>query len=121
MNYISTRGEAPVASFAEALLFGLARDGGLYVPATVPQLSAETIRGFAGRPYADVAEAVIAPFVAGAFPEDTLRRMIAQAYATFRHPAVTPLTQLGPICSCWSCSTAQPWPSRMWQCSSSAA
>ncbi len=96
MNYISTRGEAPVASFAEALLFGLARDGGLYVPATVPQLSAETIRGFAGRPYADVAEAVIAPFVAGAFPEDTLRRMIAQAYATFRHPAVTPLTQLGP-------------------------
>jgi threonine synthase len=96
LNYISTRGEAPVASFADALMLGLARDGGLYVPETVPQLSAGAIRGFAGRPYAEVAAAVIAPFAPDAFPSATLQRMIVEAYASFRHPAVTPLTQLGP-------------------------
>ena len=95
LQYISTRGEAPVATFADALMLGLARDGGLYVPDVVPQLSADTIRGFAGRSYAEVAETVIAPFASGAFPDAVLRRMIAEAYATFRHPAVTPLTQLG--------------------------
>ena len=50
MRHISTRGEAPPLGFADAMLAGLARDGGLYVPEAWPQLDRETILGFAGRP-----------------------------------------------------------------------
>jgi threonine synthase len=96
LTYVSTRGEAPVLGFADVLLAGLARDGGLYVPSEWPQLSPETIRGFDDKSYADVAEAVIAPFVGDAFAPDELRTMIHEAYATFRHPAVAPLVQTGP-------------------------
>jgi threonine synthase len=92
--YVSTRGEAPVLGFADAMLAGLARDGGLYVPERWPTLSPETIAGFAGRPYAEVAEAVIAPYVGDAIAPDRLRAMIRDAYAAFRHPAVAPLVQI---------------------------
>ena len=94
MRYVSTRGEAPALGFVDVTLAGLARDGGLYVPESWPQLSAETIAGFAGRPYEDVACAVIAPFVGGAIADEDLARMVREAYATFRHPAVVPLAQL---------------------------
>ncbi len=98
MKYVSTRGTAPVLGFSDVVLAGLARDGGLYVPETWPRLSPETIAGFAGRPYAEVAEAVIAPFVGDDIPRAALSRMIADAYApaVFRHPAVTPLVQVAP-------------------------
>ena len=62
MRHISTRGEAPSLGFAEAMLAGLARDGGLYVPETWPRLEPPTILGFAGRPYAEVAVEVIRLF-----------------------------------------------------------
>ncbi|HWL06692.1 MAG TPA: threonine synthase [Xanthobacteraceae bacterium] len=94
VRYVSTRGEAPALGFVDVTLAGLARDGGLYVPESWPQLSAETIAGFAGRPYEDVACAVIAPFVGGAIADEDLARMVREAYATFRHPAVVPLAQL---------------------------
>ncbi|QRG05035.1 threonine synthase [Xanthobacter dioxanivorans] len=96
MRYVSTRGEAPVLSFSDALLAGLARDGGLYVPEAWPTLSPGEIAAFAGKPYAAVAKAVISPFVADALPERALDLMIADAYAGFRHPAVTPLVQIAP-------------------------
>ncbi|MFC3690770.1 threonine synthase [Chenggangzhangella methanolivorans] len=95
LAYVSTRGEAPALGFADAMLAGLARDGGLYVPETWPTLSPETIAGFAGRPYAEVAEAVIAPYVGDAVAPEKLRAMIREAYAAFRHPAVAPLVQIG--------------------------
>ena len=95
MRYISTRGEAPALGFVEATLAGLARDGGLYVPAAWPRLDAGTIAGFAGRPYAEVAVEVIRPFVGGAVPECDLARMTREAYGRFRHPAVAPLMQFG--------------------------
>src|SRR5256885_13545642 len=77
------------------MLAGLARDGGLYVPAAWPQLDPQAIARFAGRPYADVAVEVIRPFVGDAIPDADLARMTREAYGTFRHPAVAPLTQLG--------------------------
>ena len=95
VRYVSTRGEAPSLGFAEATLAGLARDGGLYVPAALPQLDADTIAGFAGRPYAEVAVEVIRPFVGDAIAEHDLARMTREAYGHFRHPAVAPLTQFG--------------------------
>lgn len=95
MLYVSTRGEAPHLSFTDALLAGLARDGGLYVPQSFPSLSAADIAGFAGQPYARVAEAVIGPFANGEMPAADFRAMLEASYATFRHDAVTPLAQIG--------------------------
>ncbi|MGA0561102.1 threonine synthase [Ancylobacter sp. VNQ12] len=96
MRYISTRGEAPVLAFSDALLAGLARDGGLYVPDVFPSLSAQEIALFAGRSYAEVAGKVIAPFVDAAFAPNVLKPMLEEAYASFRHPATTPLVQIAP-------------------------
>ncbi|WP_186418679.1 threonine synthase [Bosea sp. CS1GBMeth4] len=95
MLHISTRGEAPSLSFADALLAGLARDGGLYLPQALPRFGAQEIAGFAGKPYAAVAERVVGALADGDIAADALKTMIAQAYATFRHPAVCPLVQLG--------------------------
>ncbi len=95
MRYVSTRGEAPSLGFAEAMLAGLARDGGLYVPETWPRLQPEAIAGFAGRSYAEVAVEVIRPFVGDGLSEADLGRMAREAYGNFRHPAVAPLAQLG--------------------------
>ena len=95
MRYISTRGEAPPLGFVEVTLAGLARDGGLYVPETWPRLDRETIAGFAGRPYAEVAVEIMRIFAGGAVADSDLARMAREAYGTFRHPAVTPLTQVG--------------------------
>ncbi len=94
MNYVSTRGTAPRLGFDGVLLAGLARDGGLYLPETIPTFDRTTIAGLAGRPYAEVAERLIAPFTGDCFAPGTLRRMTEAAYAGFRHPAVVPLSQL---------------------------
>ncbi len=94
MLHVSTRGEAPVIGFSDALLAGLARDGGLYLPAQWPHLTREEIAGFAGRPYEQVAHAVLTRLVDGEIEDAALRRMIAEAYGAFRHPAVCPLTQI---------------------------
>jgi threonine synthase len=96
MRYVSTRGEAPSLDFVEVMLAGLARDGGLYVPETWPTLSRAVIEGFSGKPYAEVAVEVIRPFVGNGISETDLARMAREAYGTFRHPAVAPLTQLNP-------------------------
>jgi len=95
LRHISTRGEAPALDFAEVMLAGLARDGGLYVPDAWPRLERETILGFAGRPYAEVAMEVIRLFTGDAIREADLARMAREAYGNFRHPAVAPLAQLG--------------------------
>ncbi len=96
MRYISTRGRAPVLSFGEAMLTGLARDGGLYVPETVPQMSAGDIAALAGVPYEEAAFRVMRPFTGDTFSDEELRRAIAAAYAGFGHAARAPLVQLAP-------------------------
>jgi threonine synthase len=95
VQYLSTRGEAPPVGFIEVTLGGLAPDGGLYVPATWPQLDSEKIAGFAGRPYAEVAVEVIRAFVGDAISHHDLARIAREAYGSFRHPAVAPLVQFG--------------------------
>ncbi len=96
MRYISTRGEAPALSFDDALLAGLAVDGGLYMPEAWPVLSAAEWRRLRGSEYADVAAELLALFTAPAFDRDSLRTLCRAAYARFAHPAVAPLVQLAP-------------------------
>lgn len=96
MHYISTRGQAPVLTFGEAMMTGLARDGGLYVPETVPQFSTEEIAALAGLPYEEIAFRVMRPFMGDTFSDDEFRRLIGNAYAGFGHAARAPLVQIGP-------------------------
>ena len=94
MQFVSTRGQAPALSFSDAVLTGLARDGGLYVPESWPQIGSDEIAAFATQAYPAIAERVISPFVGDEFPPGVLAGMIGTAYASFRHPSVTPLVEL---------------------------
>jgi len=96
MKYVSTRGSAPKLSFEEAMLTGLARDGGLYVPQRVAERRPDEIAALPGMSYEEVAYWVIKPFVGESFGDDELRGIIARAYAGFGHAARAPLVQLGP-------------------------
>ncbi len=95
MQYISTRGQAPALNFEEAMLSGLARDGGLYVPESWPQMGADEIAALAGLSYEEIAFRVMKPFVGDSFTDTEFRGIIERAYASFHHDARVPLVQLG--------------------------
>ncbi|HUH38000.1 MAG TPA: threonine synthase [Spongiibacteraceae bacterium] len=95
MKYISTRGQAPALNFEDVLLTGLAPDGGLYVPETLPTYSAAEITSWQGLSYTELAFRIIAPFVDDCIPPDDLKAIIDDTYVDFRHPAIAPLVQLG--------------------------
>lgn len=100
MRYISTRSgsirQAAPIGFLDAVLAGLAPDGGLYVPETWPTFTHAEIAAFAGQPYAQVAAAVLGKFAGDEIAPADLQRMCEEAYATFAHAAVTPVKQLSP-------------------------
>lgn len=96
MRYISTRGSAPVLRFDGVVLAGLASDGGLYVPESVPSVSFATLREWAKLSYQELAFEVMNPFVMPDMDGRTLKRLINDAYSEFRHPEVTPFVELAP-------------------------
>ncbi len=96
MNYVSTRGRAPTLPFSGVLLAGLASDGGLYVPETWPQLTANDFAALEGKSYAEVALAVMRPFVGESVSPKAFEHMVTDVYGKFGHPAVAPLRQTGP-------------------------
>lgn len=91
ISYESTRGEAPSLFFADALLAGLATDGGLYCPVGIPELPELD----PDMSYAEIAELVMWPFVEGSIERDAFHTMVVDAYRPFRDVAVTPLVDLG--------------------------
>ncbi len=94
MHYVSTRGQAPVLNFEDTMLSGLARDGGLYVPETIPQLTHDEIAAMAGKSYEDIAFTVMRPFVDETFTDGEFSALIDKAYEGFGHAARAPLVQL---------------------------
>lgn len=96
MRYVSTRGQSPAVGFVDAVLSGLAPDGGLYVPEEWPSFTQDEIAAFAGRPYAEVAAAVLGKFVGDEIEAEVVAEMCAEAYATFTHAAVVPVRQVAP-------------------------
>ncbi|WP_028028958.1 threonine synthase [Gemmobacter nectariphilus] len=96
MKYVSTRGAAPELTFGEAMMTGLARDGGLYLPASIPVLGADDIAAMAGLTYEEVAFRVMRPFIGDTFTDDEFKGLIAKAYAGFGHIARAPIKQLAP-------------------------
>lgn len=96
IHYRSTRGLAPELDFADAVLTGLASDGGLYVPTRLPHFAPEGLEALAGAPYKALARQWMLPFVEEILSEAELAAMLEEAYGSFRHQAVTPLVQIGP-------------------------
>lgn len=96
MNYLSTRGTAPVLDFEDTMLTGLARDGGLYLPEKIPSFSPDEIAALEGLSYEECAFRIMRPFIGDTFTDDTFRRLIARAYGGFDHAARAPLVQLAP-------------------------
>jgi threonine synthase len=94
-TFLSTRGQAPAASFAEVLLAGLAPDGGLYLPQAWPQFGDADLAAFAGISYQEAAYRVLSRFTGPSFGEAELRQAIAAAYAGFDVPEIAPLVEIG--------------------------
>lgn len=95
MKYLSTRGGCPPQSFSDAVLTGLAPDGGLFVPETIPAFGAAEIAAWRGLDYGELAQRVMSPFIGEEIAAADLQRIIADSYAGFRHRAVAPLVQIG--------------------------
>ena len=95
MKFISTRGDAPRLNFEDVVLAGLASDGGLYVPESLPKFDQKEIASWANLTYQELAFKVISPFVDGEISDSDLRAIIEKAYSSFRHDGIAPLVQLG--------------------------
>ena len=78
--YASTSGKAPAVGFREALFQGQPPDGGLYMPTQIPSLGPDEIEALKGRPYREVALAVLARFLADEIPLKDLERITFEAY-----------------------------------------
>jgi len=95
MRYISTRGGGEPLSFKDTILAGLARDGGLFLPETVPDVR-DRLDAWRPLPYPDLAFEIMRLF-ADDLPGNALRRLVEKSYASFRHPDVTPVVAVGPV------------------------
>lgn len=94
MNYISTRGGVEPIAFKDAVMMGLASDGGLLLPEQIPDVTAE-LGVWQHLGFCDLAFEVLSRFVGDIDPAD-LRTIIQRSYATFDHPAVVPVVAAGP-------------------------
>ncbi|TDI61574.1 MAG: threonine synthase, partial [Alphaproteobacteria bacterium] len=95
MKYISTRGRAEALNFEEVVLAGLARDGGLYVPQSWPQIASGDLPRLAKMSYSDLAVEIMYPYVEGSITRTEFAELVHQSYATFDDEDVTPLRKLG--------------------------
>ena len=94
MHYYSTRGQDGPLGYEDALLSGLARDGGLYLPEVWPKFSHEDIAAMQGLSYAELAGRIMAPFCVDQVGEAELTAMARDAYADFYDPDIVPLVPL---------------------------
>ncbi len=96
VRYISTRGQVEPLTFTQAVMMGLATDGGLLLPESIPQVTPDRLRQWASLPFADLAVQVIRPFASAEdLPDAVLRDICQRSFACFAHPEVTPLVQAG--------------------------
>lgn len=94
IRYISTRGTAPVLNFEDAVLAGLASDGGLYLPEHVQEFSMAEIDAMQAMSYPELAYTVISRFIDTSLQPEVLERICADSYRSFRHAAVAPIKQI---------------------------
>ncbi|MBS0630928.1 MAG: threonine synthase [Verrucomicrobia bacterium] len=94
MRFISTRGQAAPLGFSDAVATGLAPDGGLFLPETLPDFSGQLQR-FEKLGYAELCFEFLRVFATD-IPAETLRAIVAESYTRFSHPDIAPLRRLGP-------------------------
>lgn len=97
MQYLSTRGGIAPIGFADAVMMGLATDGGLLVPAAIPHIDADTLRAWSSLRFQDLALEILTPFIGDEIPRTDLRTLIEASYARFAHPEVTPTVAAGNV------------------------
>ncbi|MBF0624673.1 MAG: threonine synthase [Magnetococcales bacterium] len=96
MRYISTRGGVAPLTFSQAVMMGLATDGGLLLPEAIPTVAPDQWRAWADLPFQDLAVAVMALFIgAEEIPRADLQELVRRSFATFSHPDITPVVPLG--------------------------
>ncbi len=96
MRYISTRGGIAPIPFKQAVMMGLATDGGLLLPQTIPQIGPATVAAWRLLSYPDLAHAVLSLFIDD-IPAADLKMLIDRSYRTFSHPDITPLVKKGEL------------------------
>ncbi len=96
MQYLSTRGGIAPVSFSEAVMMGLAEDGGLLLPRTIPRIGSETLTAWLELSYQELALEVMSRFIDD-IPRKELQELIDRSYATFDDEAVTPLVKKGDV------------------------
>lgn len=94
MRYVSTRGKAEIKNFKEVVTSGLASDGGLYVPETLPKFSLAEIQSWENLPYEELAFKIMTPFVDGEMPDEDLKGIIKRGVVNFRDNKVAPIRVL---------------------------
>jgi threonine synthase len=97
MRYISTRGGVDPIPFDDAVMMGLAADGGLLLPEEIPAIPPDRLEELAALPYPDLAREIMRPFIGTAVPAADLERLVHDSYAAFDHPHVVPLVRRGDI------------------------
>ena len=95
MKYRSTRGGVSGLSFSQAVMMGLASDGGLLVPESIPDVSVR-LAEWQGLSYPELASEVMAPFV-GDIDEAVFKKLVLRSYKSFQHPEVAPLVKVGGV------------------------
>ena len=95
MRYLSTRGGIEPVGFSQAVMMGLATDGGLLLPERFPEVDGEMLRRWAGLPFTELAVEVMHPYMGEDISREQLVQLVDGAYAGFSHPEVTPLVTVG--------------------------
>ncbi|MCP3889643.1 MAG: threonine synthase [Desulfobulbaceae bacterium] len=95
MQYLSTRGNISPIPFTEAVMMGLAEDGGLLLPRTIPRIGCDTLQSWQQMSYPELAFEVMSRFIDD-IPTSDLREIINRSYSTFSHGDITPLVHQGP-------------------------
>lgn len=94
MQYQSTRGHVSEVGFIDAFLMGLATDGGLLVPSTIPVISSDKLEEWRTLSFQDLMLEIFSYYMNEEIPSDELKKMVYASYSTFRHEEVTPVHQL---------------------------
>lgn len=94
MKYISTRGQVAPIGFIDAILMGLADDGGLLVPERIPQLSEATLKQWQKLSYKELALELFSLYMSEDIPREDLMKLVDDSYDTFRHEEVTPVRRI---------------------------
>ena len=97
MRYISTRGGVEPISFSQAVMMGLATDGGLLLPKKIPTVDADTLQRWGQLSFQELAVEVMLPYVGDDLSRDELTDLVNRSYAGFSHPEITPVLGIGVI------------------------